>query len=46
MALQVETCSVVSHINNYGKCYIVIECFSPALYVYKCTVCGSSYQAL
>lgn len=33
MALQVETCSMFSHINNYVKFYVVIEGFSPALQV-------------
>jgi len=42
MALQVETCSMISHINNYVKFYFVIEGFSLALCVYKCIVCGSS----
>jgi len=46
VALQVETCSMFSNINNYVKFYVVIECFSPVLYVYKCTVCGSSYRVL
>jgi len=44
MAVQVETCSMFSHINNYVKFYNVIDDFSSALFVYKCTVCGSSYQ--
>jgi hypothetical protein len=46
MALKGETCSMVSHINNYVKFYVVIEGFSPALYVHKGTVCSSSYQVL
>ena len=45
VVLQVETYSMFSSTNNYVKFYVVIECFSPDFYVYKCTVCNSSYKS-